>query len=85
MTSIIVEMTGKRSDITKKLGWKIKIERTKKKLSQEALAELANLNRNSISAIERCESSPTIETLGAIAKALDIKLTDLVDIDKIDF
>jgi len=78
-------MNSKRSDITKKLGWKIRIERTKRKLSQEALGELAGLSKNSIGAIERGESSPTAETLNAIAKAFGMKLADLIDVDKIEF
>lgn len=35
-----------------KLGLKIKIERQKRKMSQEKLAELANLNRNFVGMVE---------------------------------
>ena len=49
--------------INKKICLKIKTERIKRNLSQEQLAELANLNRNTIGKIEREEVSPTIETL----------------------
>jgi transcriptional regulator with XRE-family HTH domain len=77
-------MNRKLSNLTKKFGLKVKIERIKKNLSIEELAELANLNRNSISAIENGKSTPTLETVNLIAKALGIKLADLVDIDKIE-
>ncbi len=53
--------------------------------SQEKLAELSDLNKNSISTIELGKSSPTIETLDRIAKALNIELKELVDVSKIDF
>lgn len=35
------------------IGMKIRIERTKRRMSQEELAELANLSRPTIGAIER--------------------------------
>ena len=58
------------SDINIKIGLKIRLERTKRKLSQEKLAELSDLSKVSIGAIERAEWSPTIETLAKIASAL---------------
>ena len=36
------------TDLTEKLGQKIRLERMKRKMSQEKLAELAELNRNFI-------------------------------------
>lgn len=56
--------------INKKICLKIQIERIKRNLSQEQLAELANLNRNTIGKIEREEVSPTIETVEKIEKHL---------------
>ncbi len=70
--------------LNEKIGIKIRLYRTKKKLSQEKFGELADLSKNSISSIERGESSPTIDTLDRIAKALDIELKELVDVSKID-
>lgn len=77
-------MNSKKGGLTKKFGLKVKIERTKRNLSQEKLAHLANLNVNSIGAIERGESSATIETIAAIADALGMELTELVDIKKVE-
>ena len=65
----------------KKISLNIKIERIRKKLSQEQLSELANLSKNTIGNIERGEVSPTIATLEKIANALGIKFTDLVNVD----
>ena len=70
--------------INEKIGIKIRLLRTKLKLSQEKLAELADMNKNSIGAIERGESKPAIDTLEKIAKALNIELKELVDVSKID-
>lgn len=70
--------------LNEKIGIKIRLYRTQKKLSQEKFGELADLSKNSISSIERGESSPTIDTLDRIARALDIELKELVDVSKID-
>lgn len=77
-------MNIKDDILAKKFGMKVKIERIKKQLSQEKLAELAGLNKNSIGAIERGESSPTLETINSLAKVLEMNLSELVDINKIN-
>ena len=76
-----VNMNSKVDTITYKVGVKIRIERMKRGFSQEKLAELSNVATNSISAIERGVQSPTVETVGAIAKALDIELYKLFIFD----
>ncbi len=45
---------------------------------------MAGLNKNSIGAIERGESSPTIETLDKIAKAFNIDIIELIDVSKFE-
>ena len=52
-----------------KLGLKIRVERQKQKISQEKLAEFANLNRNFIGMIERGETNVTVRNLENIANA----------------
>lgn len=61
------------------LGEKVRTERKKAELSQEELAEKADLNRNYIGEIERAEKKITLETLVKIAKALKLRLRDLID------
>lgn len=78
----MVKMTN--LSINEKIGIKIKLLRAKAKLSQEKLAELSYMNKNSIGSIERGESKPSIETLEKIANALNIELKELVDVSKID-
>lgn len=62
----------------KALGETIRSERKKAGLSQERLAEKADLNRNYIGEIERAEKKITLETLWKIAKVLGVRLRDLV-------
>ena len=66
-----------KDDITIKLGLKIRIERQKRKLTQEKLAELSNLNRNFIGMIERGETNITVKNLENIANALNIDIREL--------
>ena len=52
--------------------------RRKKGVSQEVLSGLADIGRTHLSAIERGERKPTLETLYRISCALDIKMSDIV-------
>ena len=69
------------NNFSKKVGHKIKAERTKKDLTQEELAYAANISRSSMGLIERGESSPTIETVKLIADALKIDVYKLFIFD----
>lgn len=70
---------NKQSETMYKIGIRIRIERKKRKFSQEKLAELAGLNRNFIGMIERGETNITVVKLENIANALDIDIKDLFD------
>ena len=52
--------------------------RKKKNVSQEVLSGLADIGRTHLSAIERGERKPTLETLYRISMAMGIKLSDIV-------
>ncbi len=52
--------------------------RKKKGVSQEVLSGFADIGRTHLSAIERGERKPTLETLYRIACALDVKMSDIV-------
>ena len=60
------------------LGESIRIQRKKAELSQEQLAEKADLHHNYIGEIERGEKAATIDTLVKVAKALGVRVRDLV-------
>jgi transcriptional regulator with XRE-family HTH domain len=59
------------------LGETVRARRKKARLSQEQLAEKADLTRNYIGDIERAEKKITLETLAKIAKALKCRVRDL--------
>ena len=77
-------MTSVNDKVSAKIGLKIVLERTKRKLSQEKLAEMSDLSKNSLGAIERGTSSPSIDTLDRIAAALEIELSELVKVKSVD-
>ena len=53
--------------------------RKKNKLSQRALAELSGINQVTIARIETGVFDPRLSTLRALAKALKVKTSELVD------
>jgi DNA-binding XRE family transcriptional regulator len=60
------------------LGETIRLHRKSAGFSQEALAEKADLHHNYIGELERGEKAATIDTLLKIAKALKMRVRDLV-------
>jgi transcriptional regulator with XRE-family HTH domain len=64
------------------LGRNVRRLRQLAELSQEELAEAANLRQALISEIERGEANPRLESLTKIADALKVRLTDLFDHDQ---
>ena len=59
------------------LGINIKSERLRRDISQEKLAELTNISRNSISLIETGKINPTILKVVDIANVLGVELAVL--------
>lgn len=60
------------------LGLNIKIERLKKGLSQEELAEKINTSRNTISMIETAKQHATILKIVDIANVLNVDINNLL-------
>ena len=56
---------------------RLKAARAGKDLSQQALAELVGVSRQTINAIEKGDYNPTIRLCIAICKALDKSLDEL--------
>lgn len=77
-------MSNRMDSINNKICKKIRLERLKRNISQEQLAEIADLNRNTIGNIEREIASPTIDTIEKIAKAFDMTFLELVDVTKFE-
>ena len=66
-----------------KVGQTIAFFRNQKGISQEVLSGLADIGRTHLSAIERGERKPTLETLYRISVALDVKMSEItLEIEK---
>lgn len=64
--------------ITQKLGAKISNRRKQKGLTQEKLAELANVDYSYMNLIESGKKNPSIKKLAKIAKVLGVPLKELI-------
>jgi transcriptional regulator with XRE-family HTH domain len=60
-------------------GKRVKHLREAKGLSQESLAAKAGVHRTYIGMIERAEKNLTLSSMESIARALGIRIRDLVD------
>ena len=63
---------------SKIVGEVIAQTRKNKGISQEVLSGLAGIGRTHLSAIERGERKPTLETLYRISDALNMKMSDII-------
>jgi len=64
-------------DINQRFGKVIRRRRREMDLSQEDLAERAQLHRTYISSIERGQRNPSLENIEKLAKALNISISAL--------
>ncbi len=62
----------------KPLAQAIRLYRKKAKMTQERLGELADLNPKYIGEVERMEKTISVDALARVAKALKVRLRDLV-------
>ena len=62
----------------KSLGQAVRNYRKKAKLTQEQLGERADLNPKYIGEVERAEKTISVDALSRIAKALKVRVRDLV-------
>jgi transcriptional regulator with XRE-family HTH domain len=67
-----------KENILIKFGKRVREERLKRTLSQEQLAELANVHRTYIGMIERGEKNISLLSIERISKALKIAITELL-------
>lgn len=69
----------KRDPLLVKLGQSLKRHREAAALSQEKLAELAEIDRTYVSDIERGNRNPGIKNIARLAKALGTKTAELCE------
>lgn len=67
-----------KKEILIKFGHTVREERMKQNFSQEKLASKAGVHRTYIGMIERAEKNITLENIEKIAKALGIKVSELL-------
>ncbi len=62
----------------RRLGIRVIIERKRKRLSQEELAGLSEIDRTYLARIEEGKANPSIKVLNKIARKLKIRLHELL-------
>jgi transcriptional regulator with XRE-family HTH domain len=67
------------SPLSKRFGAAVRSRRLRKEMSQETLAELAQLHPTYVSMVERGVRNPTLDVADRIAKALETTLSKLID------
>ncbi len=70
---------GQKAEISIKFGEKVRELRVKKQLSQEKLAEYADVHRTYIGMIERAEKNITLVNIEKIAKALNVSVSSMFE------
>ena len=63
------------------LGKRVRELRTKRGLTQERLAEMADMDVKYLGSIERGTENPTVGTLEKLAQALSVKLHQLLTVE----
>jgi transcriptional regulator with XRE-family HTH domain len=69
---------GKQPQHRRRLGLAVRSRRDEVHLSQEKLAELAEVHRNYIGLVERGEQNLTVDLLVRIARALECRPSELL-------
>ena len=69
---------GGRPTVEQAFGRVLRALRQERGLSQEALAEAANLHVTHVSRLENGHKGPTLAAVFALARALDVPVVDLV-------
>jgi transcriptional regulator with XRE-family HTH domain len=68
----------RKTNLQQAFGKIVRARRLEKKLSQEQLADLADLHFTYVSSVERGERNISLENMAKLAKALDCQIKDLV-------
>jgi transcriptional regulator with XRE-family HTH domain len=71
----------KISQLQQKIGQRIRILRESKGITQQDLAAACNFEKTNMSRIEAGRTNPTISTLYKISQALEITISELVDVE----
>ncbi len=72
----------KINQLQQKIGQRIRFLRESKGISQQNLAAVCNFEKANLSRIEAGRTNPTITTLYKISQALEVNISELVDVEK---
>jgi transcriptional regulator with XRE-family HTH domain len=61
-----------------RFGARVRTLRVERGLTQEDLAELANVHRTYLGGIERGSRNPSLDNIARLARALHVSISDLV-------
>lgn len=64
--------------VNKNLAYNVKIERNKRLLTQEQLAEMADISVKHVVMIENGKVSPSLNVVASIAKVLNVSIDILI-------
>lgn len=70
-----------KAELLKRFGKNVKIERIKKDLTQEQLAEIMNLSQNYIACIESGKQNMSLGKILELSKFLKTDIKNLLDFD----
>lgn len=76
-----INIIGGSMDYQKILGENVRSLRIERQLTQEQLAELCNLHRTYIGAIERGDRNVSLNNIVKVAQALNVTPSDLLQFD----
>ncbi len=66
-------------DVLKRIGLNFRVERTKKRLSQEQFAELADVHTNYIGKVERGEQNLTVKKIVELTNSLGLPVDKILN------
>ncbi|WP_266019679.1 helix-turn-helix domain-containing protein [Brucella intermedia] len=69
-------------DIRKRIGWNLRRLRKERNVTQEDFATDSGFDRGYISGVERGVRNPSALVLNRIAKALEVDVAELFDLEK---
>lgn len=68
------------TEVLKKIGLNFRVERTKRSLSLEKFAELANVHTNYIGKVERGEQNLTVRKIVDLANSLNVPVENILNL-----
>ena len=72
-----------REDIIKLFAENLRVERARKNITQEKLAEMANITPEYLARLEKEKYSPSLVVIANLAKALSVSVDTLIPIEKL--